>query len=164
MNDCKLTGQSGPHLEEMLLNAQTLRHLSLAWNDLGLRAARCIARGLECNVCVVSVQLAWTGLTDVGCSCIIEALSTNTVLQSLDIAANNAAYSTCLVVARMLACNHALATLSMQHSQLSQLGLRTLLKAVKANTARPLQLTLQNSSFVKGPAQAGLHAIDEVSE
>ena len=142
-----LTSAEGvQQLVDALMVNSTLRYLILADNMLKDDSAGILAEYLKANKALVCLNLMANGITDRGAICLAESLRYNTTLEILVLAGNlSFGNRGILSLCETLKINNTLGTVDLSGTSIDDVGIMSLLKAVRDRTT----LTSLNLSEMK---------------
>lgn len=133
-------------LVDALMVNSTLRDLILAGNMLKDDSAGILAEYLKANKALVCLNLMANGITDRGAICLAESLRHNTTLEILALAGNlSFGNRGVLSLCETLKINNTLGTVDLSGTSIDDVGIMSLLKAVRDRTT----LTSLNLSEMK---------------
>ena len=155
----KLTSAVGvQQLVDALMVNSTLRDLILAGNMLKDDSAGILAEYLKANKALVCLNLMANGITDRGAICLAESLRHNTTLEIL-VLAENLSFGNrgVLSLCETLKINNTLGTVDLSGTSIDDVGIMSLLKAVRDRTT----LTNLNLSEMKMITKKSIRSIAE---
>ena len=155
----KLTSAVGvQQLVDALMVNSTLRGLILAGNTLKDDSAGILAEYLKANKALVCLDLMVNGITDRGAICLAESLRHNTTLEILVLAGNlSVGNRGVLSLCETLKINNTLGTVDLSGTSIDDVGVMSLLKAVRDRTT----LTRLNLSEMKMITKKSIRSIAE---
>ena len=154
-----LTSAEGvQQLVDALMVNSTLRYLILADNMLKDDSAGILAEYLKANKALVCLNLMANGITDRGAICLAESLRYNTTLEILVLAGNlSFGNRGILSLCETLKINNTLGTVDLSGTSIDDVGIKSLLKAVRDLTT----LTRLNLSEMKMITKKSIRSIAE---
>ena len=155
----KLTSAVGvQQLVDALMVNSTLRDLILAGNMLKDDSAGILAEYLKANKALVCLNLMANGITDRGAICLAESLRHNTTLEILVLAGNlSFGNRGVLSLCETLKINNTLGTVDLSGTSIDDVGIMSLLKAVRDRTT----LSILNLSEMKMITKKSIRSIAE---
>jgi len=116
-------------------DAAPIQHLNLSVNGCGDEGIVALARALQSNTTLVSLDIEDNAICDVGATALAQGLTHNVALEKLDLHNNGIGPAGAKALGRALAANASLKTLMLTFNQVADDGAYHLAESLKSNSA-----------------------------